>query len=122
MAVGSLINFVRDASGDKPMAGMRLQLYWVEHHGDVLVRAGATNARGSTDAPLLEGSKLSAGTYKLVLHVGDYFANEGHADAKRYLDIVPVVFVVDDASARTRIDVELTPQSYAVRHTTHTDT
>jgi 5-hydroxyisourate hydrolase/2-oxo-4-hydroxy-4-carboxy-5-ureidoimidazoline decarboxylase len=119
MAVGSLISFVRDTVGEKPMAGIRLQLYWVENHGDVLVRAGATNANGTTDTPLLESSKLSAGTYKLVLHVGDYFAGENHPDAKRYLDVLPVVFVVDDASARTRIDVDVTPASYTVRHTTH---
>jgi 5-hydroxyisourate hydrolase len=113
---GSLTSVIRDAIGDKPMTGIRLQLYWVENHGDVLVRAGATNARGTTNSPLLDASKLSAGTYKLVLHVGDYFASEQHPDAKRYLDVLPIVFVIDDASRHTQIDVAVTPNSYTVNH------
>lgn len=113
---GSLTSIIHDAAGDRPMAGMRVQLYWVEHHNDVLVRAGATNAQGTTDTPLLDASRLSAGTYKLVLHVGDYFATQSHPDARRYLDVLPIVFVVDDASANTRIEVSVTPSSYTVRH------
>lgn len=113
---GSITCFIHDAAGEKPMAAIRVQLYWVENHGDVLVRAGATNVRGTTDAPLLDAVKLSAGAYKLVLHVGDYYANQNHPDAKRYLDVLPIAFIVDDASVHTRIDVAVTPSTYTVKH------
>ncbi len=116
---GSLTTLIHDAAGGQPMAGIRVQLYWVENHGDVLVRAGATNARGTTDSPLLANSKLSAGTYKLLLHVGDYYAAQQHPDAKRYLDVLPIVFVVDDASTHTQIDVTVTPSTYIVAHQRH---
>lgn len=96
-------------------AGMRFQLYWVESHGDVLLRAGATNAQGSTDAPLLDSSKMSAGTYKLVLHVGDYLEQRHVESPRQFLDLLPVVFVIEDASRPTQLQVDFTLDAYAVR-------
>jgi 5-hydroxyisourate hydrolase len=103
-----------DSATQQPVAGVRMQLYWVEAHGEVLLRAASTNADGTTPQPLLEASKMSAGTYKLVLHLGDYFELT-HADVPtRFLDIVPIVFVIDDASKHAALHVNVSPTRYAV--------
>lgn len=103
-----------DALSNGPAVGVRMQIYWVETHGDVLLRAASTNARGTTDAPLVTGSKLSAGVYKLVLHAGDYF-HHTHPDCARCLDVMPIVFVIDDASAGRVVHVSLSPNAYTVQ-------
>lgn len=106
---------VTDQHAGQHAAGMRFQLYWVESHGDVLLRAGATNDAGTTDAPLLCSPKMSAGTYKLVLHVGDYLENRGVVAPRQFLDLLPVMFVIDDASRPTQLHVDFTLDAYAVR-------
>ncbi|CAN5423653.1 hydroxyisourate hydrolase [soil metagenome] len=110
---GKLSTHVLDISTGKPAAGMRVQLYWVEPHTEVLIRATATNADGRTDGPMVDGERFSAGMYKLVFHVGDYFIESHHADAKRFLDIVPLVFVVDDASKPYHVPLLVSPWAYS---------
>jgi 5-hydroxyisourate hydrolase len=103
---------VTDETINRPAVGLRFQLYWVEGGDEILLRAGSTNDYGATSAPLLDGAKMSAGVYKLVLHAGDYFdcpPGEG-----RVLDHVPVVFVIEDASRATELTVRLRPTGYAV--------
>jgi hydroxyisourate hydrolase len=94
MAAGKLSTHVLDTARGKPAAGVRVELYRVGAPGGAapLVEA-VTNADGRTPAPLLDGEDLTAGTYRLAFHVGDYFAAIGHGDAKRFLDVVPIVFV-----------------------------
>jgi 5-hydroxyisourate hydrolase-like protein (transthyretin family) len=103
-----------DSVGNRPAGRVRFQLYWVESHGDVLLRAGSTTTDGSAGRPLLEASKMSAGTYKLVLHMGEYFDDTFASTGGRFLDIVPVVFVIDDASRHTFVRVSVSPTSYTV--------
>lgn len=104
---------VHDDRFAAPAQGVRFQLYWVETDGDVLLRAGSTNAQGSTSGPLLDGPKMSAGVYRLVLHVGDYFEQTGGVQ-RRFLDHLPVTFVIDDASCATDLKIHVQPGGYAV--------
>jgi 5-hydroxyisourate hydrolase len=103
-----------DETTGQPASGVRVQLYWVEARGDVLLRAGSTNDAGSTDQPLLDPTKMSAGTYKLVLHLGDYFERSANDVPVRFLDVVPVVFVIDDASRNAHVRVSVSPTTYQV--------
>ncbi len=106
-----------DETADKPAQGVRLQLYWIESHGDVLLRSGASNADGSTDTPLLDSNKISAGRYRLVMHVGDYLEEAGHANPRIFLDLLPIAFVIEDASVPVHLTIRISPQSYQVsRH------
>jgi hydroxyisourate hydrolase len=72
-----------------------------------------TNPDGRTDSPLLEGGALTAGAYKLVFHVGEYFRSRGNPDAGRFLETVPVVFVVDDPAGKYHIPLLVSPWSYS---------
>ena len=110
---GKLSTHVLDTANGKPAAGMRVQLFWVEPQADVLLRATVTNADGRTDGPMVDGDRFSAGTYKLVFHVGDYFAEAGHPDARRFLDVVPLLFVVDDSSKPYHVPLLVSPWAYS---------
>lgn len=111
--MAKLSTHVLDTATGKPAAGIRVQLFWIEPHSEVLIRATATNADGRTDGPMVEGTRFSAGIYKLVFHVGDYFVESGHADAKKFLDVVPLVFVVDDAEKNYHVPLLVSPWAYS---------
>ena len=67
------------------------------------------NADGRTEAPLLEDNEMVADTWQIVFHVGEYFRGLGHPDAGRFLNDVPVVFVIDPAMPK---DIETMTLSY----------
>ncbi len=111
--MAKLSTHVLDTATGKPAVGMRVQLYWIEPHAEVLLRATATNADGRTDGPMIEGERFSAGTYKLVFHVGDYFAEQQNPDAKHFLDVVPLVFVVSDSTRNYHVPLLVSPWAYS---------
>jgi len=109
--MGRLTTHVLDTARGVPAAGVRIHL---EGQGPAAARKQAvTNAGGRTDAPLLEGAELAAGTWKLVFHVGEYFRARGEKDAGRFLEDVPVVFVVDDPTAAYHVPLLVSPWSYS---------
>lgn len=106
---GKLTTHVLDTAHGCPAAGMAIALY---RDGQPLHQV-ITNADGRLDAPLLDGSALRPGEYRLEFSVGDYFASRGHADARRFLDIVPVDFIVDDASRAYHVPLLVSPWAYS---------
>jgi 5-hydroxyisourate hydrolase len=114
MAGAKLSTHVLDTAHGKPAAGMRVELFRVGSPGAAgpLVEV-ETNADGRAPAPLLVGADVVPGTYRLVFHVGDYFAGLGHPDAKRFLDVVPIVFVIDDAAAGYHVPLLVSPWAYS---------
>lgn len=117
---GKLSTHVLDTSIGRPAAGMTIELF---RTGDSQAEGGATegvalttvvtNSDGRSDGPLLSGSDLAAGSYRLVFHVADYFKSIGNADAGRFLDRVPIDFVIDDAEAAYHVPLLVTPWSYS---------
>src|SRR5690349_17569733 len=100
---GKLSTHVLDTAAGRPAAGVRITVYMIDSHGGgmgnaVRLRSVITNADGRTDGPLLEGSRFTAGHYRLDFEIGEYFAAAGHPDAKRFLDVIPIAFTIDDAT------------------------
>lgn len=91
-----------------------MQVYWVEPTGDVLLKAASTKEAGTTAAPMIAGSKYSAGIYRLNLHLGDYL-HQNHPTLPRHFDVVPFLFIVDDASVGRQLKIELRADGYAVQ-------
>src|SRR5271154_2311438 len=106
--MGKLTTHVLDTANGCPAAGVRVALY----QGNKLISEGLTNRDGRMESPLAEGPSLVAGTYRLEFSVGAYFEGRGHADARRFLDIVPVVFVVVDASHSYHVPLLVSPWAY----------
>ena len=104
--MGKLTTHVLDTAQGQPGAGIVVELYRLEGEAGTLVAKATTNRDGRTDAPLLEGENLRAGTYQLVFHVGAYFKPEG------FLDAVPVRFKIADAGAHYHVPLLCSPWSY----------
>jgi 5-hydroxyisourate hydrolase len=106
---GKLTTHVLDTTHGTPAAGMAIALYL----GKVLIAKTTTNADGRCDAPLVQGEHFLPGTYRLEFAVGDYFASRQHPDARRFLDEVPVIFVVDDTSRNYHVPLLVSPWAYS---------
>jgi hydroxyisourate hydrolase len=118
MMPGLLTTHVLDTARGLPAAGMRVELYRLDHpagDGRSLLKETHTNADGRTDAPLLAEDELSLGIYELVFEVGAYFA--GHPEVgsahPSFLDLVPIRFGVADPSARYHVPLLVSPWSYS---------
>jgi 5-hydroxyisourate hydrolase len=111
--MGTLSTHVLDTTRGAPAAGMRIDLLRGSGSASQEVLSIATNRGGRTDGPLLQGEGLEAGTYQLLFHVGAYFRDHGHPDAGRFLEIVPVAFVVDDPQGSYHVPLLVSPWSYA---------
>ena len=107
---GKLSTHVLDLTAGRPAAGMKIQLL---RHGKepMVVKTIVTNADGRTDTPLLNEREIAAGEYELVFHVREYFAARG--DDCKFLDRVPVRFLINDASASYHVPLLVTPWSYS---------
>jgi 5-hydroxyisourate hydrolase len=110
--MGKLSTHVLDTAHGTPAAGMRIDITRKPGNAAPL-KSVTTNAGGRTDVPLLEGAALEAGTYQLVFHVGEYFRARGERDAGRFLDEVPVVFVIGDPEANYHVPLLVSPWSYS---------
>ena len=77
-----------------------------------ILATALTNADGRTDEPLLSGDELLTGKYRLQFHVGDYFRSVGLADAGKFLDVVPVEFIIDDGGAAYHVPLLVSPWHY----------
>lgn len=112
---GKLSTHVLDTASGKPAADVRVSVYFDDGHGGppVLMRSVMTNADGRTDGPLLEGTKFHAGRYRLDFAIGDYFAGTKHPDARRFLDVVPVPFTVEDAGVAYHVPLLVSPWAYS---------
>lgn len=111
--MGRLSTHVLDTARGLPGAGMRIEVFRIPGPMTPLASV-STNAGGRTDAPLLEEAELTAGTYQIVFHVGEYFRARGDRDAGRFLEDVPVVVVVDDAASAYHVPLLVSPWSYSI--------
>ena len=105
---GKLTTHVLDTATGRPAAGVRVYLSLNEE----LVAQAVTNADGRCDRPLLEGEQFVRGTYRLDFRVGQYFIDQKHPDARRFLDVIPIVFIVDDPTKPYHVPLLVSPWSY----------
>jgi len=113
---GKLSTHVLDTASGRPAAGVRVTVYFLDetaHAGGARLRSVVTNADGRTDGPLLEGARFAAGRYRIEFAVGDYYAGLEHPDARRFLDVVPVAFTVEDASQGYHVPLLVSPWAYS---------
>ena len=88
-----------------PAAGMTIELWSIDQ--SKMLKSVRTNSDGRTDAPLLSGEEVSVGTYELVFFVGDYFGE------RRFLDRVPVRFLISDATSKYHVPLLVSPWAYS---------
>ena len=111
--MGQLSTHVLDMARGRPAAGVRIELRRLADGCSDLLATCRTNANGRTDEPLLAGAAFATGTYQLVFHVGEYFAGAGVADARKFLDVVPIEFIISDPAANYHVPLLVSPWSYS---------
>ena len=102
--MSALTTHVLDTMRGVPAAGMKIEL-WSLDQSKMLKRV-QTNSDGRVDEPLLTGEQMKAGNYELIFFVGDYFGE------RRFLDRVPVRFVISDSAAKYHVPLLVSPWSY----------
>ena len=120
--MGKLSTHVLDTSRGVPAGGMRYELFFLADSTQSnaapsiaaeSIAAGALTDDGRTAGPLVAGAAFRPGRYRLVFHVGDYFASVGSPDAKKFLVDVPLEFVVTDAAENYHVPLLVSPWSYS---------
>ena len=101
----TLSTHVLDTTRGCPAAGMKIELWSVDP--SKLLKSVQTNSDGRTDGPLLAGNEIVVGNYELIFFVGDYFGE------RRFLDRVPVRFVISDAAAKYHVPLLVSPWAYS---------
>jgi hydroxyisourate hydrolase len=105
LAESSLTTHVLDTMRGIPAAGMKIEFWSLDQ--SKLINSVETNADGRTEAPLLAAGEMKTGNYELIFFVGDYFGE------RRFLDRVPVRFVISDASAKYHVPLLVSPWAYS---------
>lgn len=114
MADGRLTTHVLDTARGKPAAGVKIMLYRVTGNSHKKIAETVTNADGRTDAPMLAGKALTAGSYELVFCAGDYLRATGQAAGEvLFLDEIPIRFGVPDPSAHYHVPLLISPFAYS---------
>jgi 5-hydroxyisourate hydrolase len=103
--MNTLTTHVLDTMRGCPAAGMNIELWSIDQ--SKMLKSVQTNSDGRTDAPLLAGEEMTAGNYELLFFVGDYFGE------RRFLDRVPVRFVISDAAAKYHVPLLVSPWAYS---------
>ena len=112
--MGRLTTHVLDTASGRPAAGVRITLHRNLGERYALVRDALTNGDGRCDEPLLEGPALTAGRYRLVFAVGEYFAKQGVAlPDPPFVDEVVLDFGIADAAAHYHVPLLVSPWSYS---------
>jgi 5-hydroxyisourate hydrolase len=110
---GKLTTHVLDTTTGRPAAAMRIELHRLENDKKIPLADAITNPDGRLNAPLLAGDNMTPGKYRLLFHVGDYFAAAGSPDAKKFLDVVPILFIIQDPTAAYHVPLLVSPWSYS---------
>ena len=103
--MNSLTTHVLDTMRGIPAAGIKIELWSLDQ--SKMIKTVETNADGRTDAALLASGEMKAGNYELIFFVGDYFGE------RRFLDRVPVRFVISDAAAKYHVPLLVSPWAYS---------
>jgi 5-hydroxyisourate hydrolase len=114
MADGYLTTHVLDTARGVPAAGMRIDLYALSGDERRLIVTMETNEDGRTDSQILPADQFQTGTYELVFHAGAYLDARGIGKSDhRFLDIIPIRFGIDDASAHYHVPLLISPFGYS---------
>ena len=112
--MGKLTTHVLDTARGTPGAGIDVRVYRYSVRGYEQVAHALTGADGRCAAPLLEGSALVSGRYRLEFAAGAYFRACGIAlPDPPFVDIVTIDFGVADATAHYHVPLLVSPWSYS---------
>ena len=112
--MGKLSTHVLDTMHGLPAQGVRIELYAIQGEARRLMKKAITDHDGRCSEPLLQGPEFTRGTYELIFHVGDYFAQKGVAMPEpRFVDLVVLRFGVAQPAENYHVPLIVTPWTYS---------
>ncbi len=110
--MGRLTTHVLDTVAGAPAVGLTVELFRLDD-GETRVTVARTNADGRVDQPLLEGEALTAGTYELRFHAGDYLRSRHDLPEPAFLDVVPIRFGIAAPHENYHVPLLISPYGYS---------
>lgn len=112
--MGKLSTHVLDTVHGIPAQDVGIDLYRISGDKRTLIKQTRTNDDGRCDSPLMEGENLSAGTYELIFHAGDYFARRGiNLPEPRFVDRVIIRFGIANPQENYHVPLLVSPWSWS---------
>lgn len=113
--MAGLTTHILDLAHGRPAAGVAVVLYERNKNGDLTQIAKArTNADGRCPGPLFDKGAMKPGRYQLDFHIGDYYRALGVKLAEpAFLDVVPIVFGIADATSHHHVPLLISPFGYS---------
>ena len=108
-----LTTHVLDIYSGKPVAGIKVELYYLKNNEREKKISTISNQDGRTDKPLLEGSNFLNGKYELVFFVGDHFKNITNIKNIPFLDDVVIRFGISNSKEHYHVPLLVSPWSYS---------
>lgn len=105
---------VLDIALGRPAAGVRIELFACLTDRRELIRSAVTNADGRSDEPLFSAATISASTYELDFHAGDYFRNSESSSMAPppVFDVITIRFDVTDIGSNYHMPLLLARNGY----------
>jgi hydroxyisourate hydrolase len=108
-----LSTHVLDTARGIPAAGVRVELQAILGDQRMPICAVVTNRDGRTDAPLLAGDRIPAGTYELSFYAADYFRQAGAPlPDPPFLEVVVIRFGIADPEGDYHVPLLVSPYAY----------
>jgi len=80
---------------------------------EALIRTVNTDENGRTAEVLLTKKESIPGSYLLIFYVEDYNESIDHPDAGRFLNNVPIAFVIENMDEKYHAPLLVSPWSYS---------
>ena len=111
MHAGGISIHCVDVATGQPARGMKVSLHRISGK-EVVLAEGAIGANGQLDHPTTRGEGITAGTYEVRFHIGDYLKTHGQFTG--FLDVVPFRFLIEDTGPHLHLPMKFTPYGYAI--------
>ncbi len=112
--MGRLTTHVLDTAAGMPATGLAIDLYRCDHESRQRLLSVTTNGDGRCDAPLLEGTNLTAGRYELIFHAAAYMRASGNLLPEvPFFDDIVIAFGIDNADQHYHVPLLLSPYGYS---------
>jgi 5-hydroxyisourate hydrolase len=112
---GRLTTHVLDTALGRPAAGVVAEVVRIGADGaPEAVATVTTNADGRVDGPILSGAGLTAGTYEIRFHAGDYLRRTGASVSDPpFLDVIPIRFSIADPGQHYHVPLLVSAHGYS---------
>lgn len=110
---GFVTTHILDTARGCPAHNVRIDLFRLDGENRAHLVTMQTNDDGRTDTPIIPKGELSTGTYELVFQIGDYFKGHAPQSEHPFVDVVPIRFGIDDATAHYHVPLLASPFSFS---------